>query len=109
MAEAAPGEFRNSAAPGFRAANGSSWLLLVVSVVINYVDRSNLSLAVPMLEQQFSISSLQAGELLVGIFLDLRSGAAVWAGGLAGRPFSRGLGALARLPAVVDWPRHSRG
>src|SRR5579862_1664884 len=38
--------------------------LLVFSVVINYVDRSNLSLAVPMLEKQFSISAYQAGELL---------------------------------------------
>ena len=38
--------------------------LLVFSVVINYVDRSNLSLTVPILEKQFSISSLQAGELL---------------------------------------------
>lgn len=38
--------------------------LLVFSVVINYVDRSNLSLAVPILERQFSISALQAGELL---------------------------------------------
>jgi len=38
--------------------------LLVFSVVINYVDRSNLSLAVPMLEKQFSISALRAGELL---------------------------------------------
>jgi ACS family D-galactonate transporter-like MFS transporter len=38
--------------------------LLVFSVVINYVDRSNLSLAVPILEKQFSISALQAGELL---------------------------------------------
>jgi ACS family D-galactonate transporter-like MFS transporter len=38
--------------------------LLVFSVVINYVDRSNLSLAVPILEKQFSILPLQAGELL---------------------------------------------
>src|SRR5580658_6010343 len=38
--------------------------LLVFSVVINYVDRSNLSLAVPILEKQFSISAYQAGELL---------------------------------------------
>ena len=40
-------------------------LLLVLSVVINYVDRSNLSLAMPLLERQFSFSSLRAGELLV--------------------------------------------
>jgi MFS transporter, ACS family, D-galactonate transporter len=42
--------------------------LLVFSVVINYVDRSNLSLAVPILERQFSLSSLQAGELLSAFF-----------------------------------------
>lgn len=42
--------------------------LLVFSVVINYVDRSNLSLAVPILEKQFSLSSLQAGELLSAFF-----------------------------------------
>jgi MFS transporter, ACS family, D-galactonate transporter len=42
--------------------------LLVASVVINYVDRSNLSLAVPILERQFSISPLQAGELLSAFF-----------------------------------------
>jgi MFS transporter, ACS family, D-galactonate transporter len=49
----------------------SEWVivaLLVFSVVINYVDRSNLSLAVPILEKQFSISSLQAGELLSAFF-----------------------------------------
>ena len=38
--------------------------LLVFSVMINYVDRSNLSLAVPILERQFALSPLQAGTLL---------------------------------------------
>lgn len=42
--------------------------LLVASVVINYVDRSNLSLAVPILEKQFSITPLLAGELLGAFF-----------------------------------------
>jgi MFS transporter, ACS family, D-galactonate transporter len=42
--------------------------LLVFSVVINYVDRSNLSLAVPILEKQFALSPLQAGELLSAFF-----------------------------------------
>jgi MFS family permease len=42
--------------------------LLVVSVIINYVDRSNLSLAVPILEKQFSISAYRAGELLSAFF-----------------------------------------
>ena len=42
--------------------------LLVFSVVINYVDRSNLSLAIPLLENQFSLSPWQAGELLGAFF-----------------------------------------
>jgi len=42
--------------------------LLVLSVVINYVDRSNLSLAVPILERQFALSSFKAGELLSAFF-----------------------------------------
>jgi len=42
--------------------------LLVASVVINYVDRSNLSLAIPILERQFSITPVQAGELLGAFF-----------------------------------------
>ncbi|HEY1806432.1 MAG TPA: MFS transporter [Terracidiphilus sp.] len=43
-------------------------LLLVLSVVINYVDRSNLGLAMPLLERQFSFSSLRAGGLLSAFF-----------------------------------------
>jgi MFS family permease len=43
-------------------------LLLVFSVVINYVDRSNLGLAMPLLERQFSFSALRAGELLSAFF-----------------------------------------
>jgi MFS transporter, ACS family, D-galactonate transporter len=39
-------------------------VLLVLSVMINYIDRSNLSLAVPILERQFALSPLQAGTLL---------------------------------------------
>ena len=36
--------------------SGREWtivLLLVASVVINYIDRSNLSLAVPLVQRQF--------------------------------------------------------
>ena len=43
-------------------------LLLVLSVVINYVDRSNLGLAMPVLEGQFAFSSLRAGQLLSAFF-----------------------------------------
>ncbi len=68
MAQAAPGEFRN--ARGVRISR-REWiviLLLVLSVVINYVDRSNLGLAMPLLERQFAFSSLRAGELLSAFF-----------------------------------------
>src|SRR6185312_2165754 len=37
--------------------------LLVVSVVINYIDRSNLSLAVPLIKVQFRLSDIQVGAL----------------------------------------------
>jgi MFS transporter, ACS family, D-galactonate transporter len=47
------------------------WVLvfmLVVSVVINYVDRSNLSLAVPLIQPRFALSPLQIGSLLSAFF-----------------------------------------
>jgi len=43
-------------------------LLLVVSVVINYIDRSNLSLAVPLIQRQFALSPTQLGSLLSAFF-----------------------------------------
>jgi MFS family permease len=43
-------------------------LLLVISVLINYVDRSNLSLAVPMIQHQFTLSPVQIGMLLSAFF-----------------------------------------
>ena len=43
-------------------------LLLVISVVINYVDRSNLSLAVPLIQRQFALLPLQIGSLLSAFF-----------------------------------------
>jgi len=39
-------------------------VLLVVSVVINYIDRSNLSLAAKPIQHEFALSPLQIGELL---------------------------------------------
>ena len=39
-------------------------LLLAASVIINYIDRSNLGIAAPVLEQQLSLSPLQMGSLL---------------------------------------------
>jgi MFS transporter, ACS family, D-galactonate transporter len=70
MADAAPGDFRNSVRITVRITR-REWiviLLLVLSVVINYVDRSNLGLAMPLLERQFLFPSLRAGELLSAFF-----------------------------------------
>jgi MFS transporter, ACS family, D-galactonate transporter len=43
-------------------------LLLVISVIINYIDRSNLSLAVPLIQRQFALSPIQVGALLSAFF-----------------------------------------
>jgi MFS transporter, ACS family, D-galactonate transporter len=43
-------------------------LLLVFSVVINYVDRSDLSLAAPVMQKQFALSPVQLGSLLAAFF-----------------------------------------
>lgn len=48
-----------------------AWLvvaLLVFSVVINYVDRSDLSLAAPLIQKQFSLTPVQLGSLLAAFF-----------------------------------------
>ncbi len=42
--------------------------LLVVSVILNYVDRSNLSIAAPMLKDELKISAEQLGWLLSAFF-----------------------------------------
>ena len=78
-------------------------LLLVLSVVINYVDRSNLGLAILAASgAAIFIFVAPCGRTAVRIFLDLRIGTAFWAGGRVDRPFPRGVGAVARVPAVVD-------
>jgi MFS family permease len=43
-------------------------LLLVISVVINYIDRSDLSLAVPLIQRQFALLPLQVGSVLSAFF-----------------------------------------
>jgi MFS family permease len=43
-------------------------LLLVLSAIINYVDRSNLSIAAPVIQRQFSLSPIQIGSLLSAFF-----------------------------------------
>ncbi len=49
----------------------SQWtvvLLLTVSVIINYVDRSNLSIAATLVQRELELSSLQIGSLLSAFF-----------------------------------------
>jgi MFS family permease len=43
-------------------------LLLVLSAIINYVDRSNLSIAAPDIQRQFALSPIQIGTLLSAFF-----------------------------------------
>ena len=43
-------------------------LLLVVSVIINYVDRSNLSISASVVQRQLALSPLQIGALLSAFF-----------------------------------------
>ncbi len=43
-------------------------ILLFVSVVINYVDRSSLPMAVPLIEHQFTLTPIQIGSLLSAFF-----------------------------------------
>jgi ACS family D-galactonate transporter-like MFS transporter len=68
MAAAAPGNIPNTKAVRITRREWTVILLLVLSVVINYVDRSNLGLAMPLLERQFSFSAYRAGELLSAFF-----------------------------------------
>lgn len=42
--------------------------LLVVSVLINYIDRSDLSIAAPVIQRQFALSPVQLGSLLAAFF-----------------------------------------
>lgn len=43
-------------------------VLLAISIFINYIDRSNLSIAAPMLKDEFGISSSQLGLLFSAFF-----------------------------------------
>ncbi|MGB8846287.1 MAG: MFS transporter, partial [Terracidiphilus sp.] len=59
------------AAPHRVGMSRKEWIvvgLLVFSVLVNYVDRGNLSLAMPLLEREFAFSSLRAAELLSAFF-----------------------------------------
>src|SRR3954447_20165886 len=49
----------------------SEWILLALltaSIFLNYVDRSNLSVAAPLLEKELSLSPAKLGSLLGSFF-----------------------------------------
>jgi len=51
--------------------SGRQWtivVLLVISVIVNYIDRTNLSLAAPLIQRQFALSPVQLGSLLSAFF-----------------------------------------
>ena len=54
-------------APRSNGMNGVLFLLSL-SVLINYIDRSNLSIAAPLLQRELSISNTQLGTLLSAFF-----------------------------------------
>jgi MFS family permease len=54
-----------------RRVSAREWVvvaLLVLSVVINYIDRSDLSMAAPVMQKQFALSPVQLGSLLAAFF-----------------------------------------
>ena len=59
------------AAQAPRALSRREWtvvILLVVSVIINYVDRGNLSIAATVIQRQIAMSPAQVGKLLSAFF-----------------------------------------
>jgi MFS family permease len=55
-------------APAFSGAHGRTTVLLVASVVICYIDRANLSVAVPLLKDELGLSVSRVGVLLSAFF-----------------------------------------
>jgi MFS family permease len=108
--------------------------LLVVSVILNYVDRSNLSIAAPMLKDELKISAQQLGWLLSAFFwtyavcqiltgwlvdrLDVKyvfaAGFALWSAATAITGFLHGLTALLTIRVLlgvgeaVSYPSYSK-
>ncbi len=60
-------------------------LLLVVSVIINYIDRSNLSIAAPVIQHEFALSSAADRFAALRILLVIRAVANNWHRRLAHR------------------------
>ena len=76
-------------------------VLLGLSVLINYIDRSNLSIAAPLLKDELHISNTQLGTLLAAFFwtYGLMQMPAAWTGKSA-CPTWPFVGAQARKNAV---------
>lgn len=56
---------------GIAATSRAQWfllILLVVSIFINYIDRSNLSIAAPLIERELSLSPVEIGWLFSAFF-----------------------------------------
>jgi MFS family permease len=115
----------------------ASWLalaLLVVSVAINYIDRTNLSVAAPQLRAELGLSPIDLGLLLSAFFWTyasfqivsgwlvdrydvnwvLGAGFLIWSAATAATAFARGFGALLTLRLVlgaaesVAYPSYSK-
>jgi MFS transporter, ACS family, D-galactonate transporter len=108
--------------------------LLVASVILNYVDRSNLSIAAPMLKDELKISAEQLGWLLSAFFwtyaacqilagwlvdrLDVKyvfaAGFVLWSAATAVTGFVHGLAALLAIRVLlgigesVSYPSYSK-
>ena len=108
--------------------------LLVASVILNYVDRSNLSIAAPMLKDELKISAEQLGWLLSAFFwtyaacqflagwlvdrLDVKyvfaAGFVLWSAATAVTGFLHGLAALLAIRVLlgigesVSYPSYSK-
>jgi MFS transporter, ACS family, D-galactonate transporter len=55
-------------AKGMTTAQRILLALLVASIFLNYIDRSNLSLAAPLVQKEFALSDTQLGELFSAFF-----------------------------------------
>ena len=58
----------NDSVPSGSPAMNRVVFLLALSVLINYIDRSNLSIAAPLLQEELHISNTQLGTLLAAFF-----------------------------------------
>src|SRR5690348_2835328 len=61
----------DTVAPAVKRMTGAQWtllILLVASIFLNYIDRSNLSLAAPVMQEEFTLSTTDLGYLFGAFF-----------------------------------------